>query len=128
MRQLNPHDKGKIYHRDLPFIKGNKVLLSDPALIKRLEHIAKPYRGSETLEYNVDEPYPGEAVYVDFEMFALIMLNEVSHLRQQIGVLAEGAYRATAGNFDVRLTPPFVTPYGVVEDETVTLGNFVVKR
>lgn len=128
MKQLNPHARGKVYHKDLPFIKANKILLTDPALIERLKHIAKPYRGSETLEYKVEQAFDGEAVYVDLEMFALVMLNEVSHLRQQIGLVAEGSFRATGGSFNVRATPPYITPHGPVTSGSVTINNFVVKR
>ena len=45
IRKPNPFDSAKIDQREIPMIKGKKVLLSDPVLLERLKHIAQPYRG-----------------------------------------------------------------------------------
>lgn len=130
MSKLNPfRDLGRVPHQDLPMIRGNKVLLSDPVLIERLRHIAKPYSGGHTLNHEVDADNDRIPVYVDLEMFALLMMNEVIHLRQQIGLVCEGAYKATQGQFRVWPEPKHSTPNGRKEDgSAVYIEDFVAKR
>jgi hypothetical protein len=130
MSKLDPfRDLGKVRHNDLPMIKGQKILLSDPLLLERLKHVAKPYGGGHTLSYDTVADNDKVPVYVDLEMFARIMLNEVLHLRQQIGLVCEGAYKSTQGQFRVFPEAPHTTPNGRKEDDSpVYIEDFVAER
>ena len=109
-RQSTPFNATTIETQELPFTRAGKVLVTDPALIKRLEHIARPYRGGETLVKNPDRIHPGEPIYIDLETFCEVLLNEVVHLRHQIGLVCKGAYEATGGGFKVNIDPPHGVP------------------
>ena len=98
-RRPNPYNSQKHSAQELPFIRGSKILL-DPALVEKMRHIAKPWDGGETLNYE-REPVNNEEGYVDVNLMFMALLNEVIHLRKQIGLVCEGAYIATNGNFRV---------------------------
>lgn len=128
--KLNPfRDLGKVRHEDLPMIKGSKILLSDPVLLEKLKHVARPYGGGHQLLYNQIPSNDRIPVYVDLEMFAMLMMNEVLHLRQQIGLVCEGAYKSTQGQFRVTPEAPHSIPGGrKPDDQPVYIEDFAVKR
>ena len=125
IRKPNPFDSRKIDQRDLPMIKANKVLITDPNLRERLKHISKPFRGGETLEYGVQYPNADEDLYVDLEMLTLTLLNEVLHLRQQIGLVCEGAYKSTHGMFYVDPRKPNMRVDGSTTEDPVYIEDYV---
>jgi hypothetical protein len=109
-KKPNPFNDRKVEQRDLPRTPGNKVLFSDPLIVDKLKHIAKPYRGGDTLEYNPLQVLADEELYVDADMVVLTLLNEVLHLRQQIGLVCKAAHEATNGMFMVNIDAPHKLP------------------
>jgi hypothetical protein len=112
---------------DLPYIRGSRVLIKDPKNIERLSHIAKPFRGGDTIDYKAQEKHINEPVYVDLEMLCNVLLDEVVHLRTQIGLICDGAFTATGQQF--RIVPDkdvYITHAGHVEGATPRIEHYVV--
>jgi len=128
IRKPTPFNSKRIDQKDLPMIKGSKVLISDPAVRERLKHVAKPYRGGETLEYGVQYPNADEDLYVDLEVLAMTLLNEVIHLRQQIGLVCESTYKATNGMFYIDPTAPHLKQDGSTTEGPVYIEDYVAKK
>jgi|13_taG_2_1085334.scaffolds.fasta_scaffold16332_1 hypothetical protein len=128
IRKPNPFDTAKIDQRDIPLIKASKVLLSDPNILEKLKHVSKPYRGGQTLEYGVQYPNADEDLYVDLEMLTLTLLNEVIHLRQQIGLVCESSYKATNGMFYIDPRAPHLKQDGSTTDEPVYIEDYIAIR
>lgn len=127
-RHINPFtDTKPTSDKQLPFIRGSRVLLQDPALIARLQHISRPFRGGEALDRQ-NTPEPNEPTYVDMEMMIMVLLNEVAHLREQIGLVCCAAHQATGGQFRVNPKPPFRSPTALIKDRRPVIEDYIVLK
>lgn len=125
-RNPNPYNSAKHNAQELPFIRGSKVLLA-PEVVAKMKHIAKPWRGDQTLAY--DENLLGhDEPYVDVNLMFLALLNEVIHLRKQIGLVCEGTYLATNGNFHVPIRSTHVILGNEKIDREPIIEDFCIDR
>jgi hypothetical protein len=125
-RRPNPYESQKHSAQELPFIRGSKVLL-DPALVEQMKHICKPWDGGQTLNFE-RSPVNDEEGYVDVNLMFMALLNEVIHLRKQIGLVCEGAYIATNGHFHVPIRDHHCVLDGKQIDRDPVLEDYCVVR
>lgn len=128
IRKPNPFLSGKVDQKDIPYIKANRVLITDSNLRERLKHISRPYRGGDTLSYEVQYPNADEDLYVDLEMLTLTLLNEVLHLRQQIGLVCEASFKATNGSFHIDPKTPNLKRDGTTTDKPVYIEDYIATK
>lgn len=125
-RHIDPfRDTTAIADKQLPFIRAQRVLLRDPALIERLKHISRPYRGGEALD-RASTPEQNEPQYVDLEMMVMVLLNEVQYLREQIGLVCSATHEATGGQFRIQPNPPYRALSGIIKDRRPAITDFIV--
>ena len=120
-------DTKKMNDLELPFIRGNRILIKDERLIARLQHVARPFRGGETLDYSDQPKHENEPCYVDLEMLCSVLLNEVVHLREQIGLVCEGAYLSSGRSFKVHVGDKHETAHGAIEGRNPRIEDFTTK-
>jgi hypothetical protein len=90
MTPFTTHSKQGFTSRDLPYITGNKILVSE-YFVKRLGGKGFVYTGGETLDFSqgLKEPTTDTPSYLDLDMVLKTLFDEVEQLKLQNSLLAE---------------------------------------
>ncbi len=127
MRQkLSPfttHSKKGFVSQDLPYITGNKILLSQH-FVNRLGGKGFIYTGGDTLEYSqgLKTPTDETPTYLDLDVVLKTLFDEIEQLKIQNALLAECL--AIRG-IDIVANKTIYHPIGKTQDTLPAFSRYV---